>query len=165
MSPETMILPGETSSVPAARRFVERTLEGWSLDPLAWAAALLISELTANACLHARTQLAVTLTRTAEGDVRLEVRDGSAVVPRMRRYAEEATTGRGLRLVGELASQWGVEQVAGGKVVWAVLATDHEGSRADRDDEPVDADLGVDELLAMFPDESGPAAPRARCAA
>lgn len=162
MPPATIVLPGETSSVPSARHFVEQTLGRWGLDGLAWSAALLVSELAANACLHARTQLVVTLSRTLDG-VRLEVRDGSSVVPRMRRYAEEATTGRGLRLVGDLARRWGVEQVAGGKVVWAELAADGTAGRIPDDEQP--DDRGADELLAMFPDDTGEPEPRARSAA
>lgn len=150
MPPETIVLPGETSSVPSARRFVQTTLAQWELDELAWTGALLVSELAANACLHAGTGLAVTLSRTSDG-VRLEVRDGSPVVPRMRRHDELATTGRGMRLVGDLAQRWGVEEVAGGKVVWAELVSGTSGRREDAEhDEAAD----VEQLLAAFGDDA-----------
>lgn len=162
MPPATLVLPGETSSVPSARRFVEQTLRRWGLDNLAWSAALLVSELATNACLHARTQLVVTLSRTLDG-VRLEVQDGSSVVPRMRRYAEEATTGRGLRLIADLARRWGVDQVVGGKVVWAELAADDKAGRTPDDEQQDGPD--VDELLAMFPDDTDEPKTIARSAA
>lgn len=161
MQPAFIDLPGETSSVPPARRFVEQTLAEWDLDELAWTAALLVSELAANACLHAGTRLTITLSRTATGGVRLEVRDGSLVLPRMRRPTEQSTTGRGLRLVGDLAQRWGVEQLAGGKVVWAELTAGGDGGRGTSDDE-ADADLGVEQLLALFPDEPDVAEPTSR---
>lgn len=151
MLPVSLDLPGETASVPPARRFVEQTLTQWGLDELAWAAALLVSELAANACLHARTRLSITLTRTSSGGVRLEVRDGSLAVPRMRRYDDQSTTGRGLRLVGDLAQSWGVEQLAGGKVVWAELGVGSDDVRTGIED------LDADQLLALFPDEPIPA--------
>jgi anti-sigma regulatory factor (Ser/Thr protein kinase) len=160
MQPASIDLPGETSSVPPARRFVEQTLAEWDLDELAWTATLLVSELAANACLHAGTRLTITLNRTATRGVRLEVRDDSLVLPRMRRHTEQSTTGRGLRLVGDLAQRWGVDQLAGGKVVWAELTAGGDAGRGTPDE--ADADLGVEQLLTLFPDEPDVAEPRSR---
>lgn len=150
-----MTLPGRASSVPPARRFVERTLEEWGLAGATWTAALLVSELAANAALHAGTDFTVVVERTDDA-VRLEVHDGSSVVPRQRRHSSEATTGRGLVLVADLADDWGVEQGVAGKVVWVELST----ARTETSDPPEDVD--VDALLAAFSDEADApgAAPR-----
>ena len=146
--------------MPPARRFVERALADWDLGGAAWTAALLVSELAANAALHAGTPFTVVLERTGEG-VRLEVHDGSSSVPRQRRHSREATTGRGLHLVADLADAWGVLATPTGKVVWAELNATGSGL----DDGEVDVD--VDALLAAFADdvpESGGRSPLALAA-
>ena len=119
-------LPGEPSSVPAARRAVAGQLRAWGLDPMVEPVSLAVSELATNAVLHAGGGLRVTLSRVSEG-VRLEVGDGSARTPQQRRPTELSGTGRGLHLVNMLAADWGVESASGtGKVVWAVFAVaDH----------------------------------------
>lgn len=140
---------GAASSVPHARHAVERALQDWGLDELCWTAALLVSELAANVTLHAHTAFTVVLERLPGGGARLEVRDASVRLPRPRRFGEQATTGRGLRLVEDLSVSWGVDLTEGGKAVWAVLAA--VPSRASSDADPhVDADL--DALLLAFPD-------------
>lgn len=147
MSRLEVTLPGRASSVPPARRFVERTLEEWGLAGATWTAALLVTELAANAALHAGTDFTVAVERTGDA-VRLEVHDGSPVVPRQRRHSSEATTGRGLLLVADLADEWGVEQSGAGKVVWVELSTARTEAPGPPDD------LDVDALLAAFGDDA-----------
>ena len=106
----------DPSSVRDARRFVVTTLIGWGLDHLD-DAALLTSELAANAVIHARTSYAIAVSRS-EGRVRIGVRDGSASGARRCRYGATAATGRGIGMVADLSDSWGVEQVDGGKRVW-----------------------------------------------
>lgn len=150
-------LPAEAGSVPTARHFVESILTSWGLPEQGWAAALLISELSANCTLHARTAFTVGVEVT-EDEVRLHVSDGSLRAPAVRDYGTSATTGRGLRLVDELSSGWGVDLHDDGKTVWAVLRLDEEGTGGSLDD----ADEDLDALLAAF-GEADPAtdAPRA----
>ena len=105
------------ASAAHARLFVERTLGGWGCDGLVDAARLLVSELVTNAVLHARTDLELVVRLVARG-VRVEVSDGSPAAPVVRHYEDEAMTGRGLALVEELASTWGVDDHTGGKAVW-----------------------------------------------
>jgi hypothetical protein len=51
--------------------------------------------------------------------VRIEVRDGSRLPPRVHAFSPTAATGRGLRLLENLAVRWGVEPASDvGKVVW-----------------------------------------------
>jgi anti-sigma regulatory factor (Ser/Thr protein kinase) len=133
-------LPGATSSVPTARRFAESVLVAWGQAELGWSAALCISELAGNCALHARTEFRVRV--HLEGDVvRLEVSDGSLRVPAQRAYGTDATTGRGLRLIQEYASSWGVEMTATGKTVWVVLkaASPHRGDVDEDAEAPTDA--------------------------
>lgn len=147
-----MTLPGVAGSVPPARRFVERTLAEWEVEHASWTAALLVSELAANAALHAGTDFTVVVERRGDR-LRLEVRDGAARLPRVRHHSDEATTGRGLRLVQDLALAWGVQPLPSGKAVWVELST-----VADSLDDGADAD--VEALLAAFGDDpAGPGLP------
>lgn len=144
-------LPGSTSSVPAARRFVESIVTAWGHPDLGWSAALVVSELAANAALHARTPFTVTVDSREDGTVRVEVSDGSRRLPQQRTYGDQATTGRGLRLVEDIAASWGVIDRDGGKTVWVVL---DESSFATVTDDAEDADL--DELLLTYGDHPAP---------
>lgn len=144
-----LTLPGHASSVPAARRFVETLLGSWGHPEVGWSAAMCTSELAANCALHARTDFSVRLTLES-GGVRLEVSDGSSRVPQQRTYDTAATTGRGLRLLDEYASDWGVEPDDAGKTVWVVieLAEGMPGRRNDGED------VSVEALMAAFDDGS-----------
>jgi len=143
-------LPGAASSVPIARHFVEAVLSSWGQPELAWTATLVVSELSANCALHARTEFTVRVSLEADRSVRLEVSDGSLRLPRQRSFGLESTTGRGLRLVDELATEWGVETGATGKTLWVRLAQPQEHAL------PEDAeDVDVDALLATFGDDDG----------
>jgi hypothetical protein len=110
-------LPPTTDSVPAARRFVRSRLSDADID--VDTAILLVSEVVTNAVLHART--ALTLTVENLGAVaHIEVRDGSPVLPRVHAFSTTSATGRGLRLLEQLAMRWGFDQEpsTGGKTVW-----------------------------------------------
>jgi len=144
-------LPGSTSSVPAARRFVESIVTAWGHPDLGWSAALVVSELAGNAALHARTPFTVTVDSGADNTVRVEVSDGSRRLPQQRAYGPQATTGRGLRLVEDIAASWGVMDRDGGKTVWVVL---DESSFATATDDAEDAD--ADELLSTYGDNPAP---------
>jgi anti-sigma regulatory factor (Ser/Thr protein kinase) len=86
------------------------------------AVAVLANELVSNAVVHARTDVLLRL--ELRGDLlHIAVRDGS---PRLLRLVAapdpQAQGGRGLWLVEQLASGWGVNRhPAGGKVVWCTL--------------------------------------------
>jgi hypothetical protein len=86
-------------------------------------AALLTSELVTNAVLHASTPLSVTL-HFLSGRIRVDVADGSPVIPAVKEYGPDAATGRGLTLFNTLSSDWGVHPVPGGKIVWFELPVD-----------------------------------------
>ena len=133
-------LPGATSSVPTARHFVESILTAWGHPEHGWTAALLISELSANCALHARTDFTVRVELVGD-QVRLAVTDGSRRAPAVRNYGTEATTGRGLRMVGQLSTEWGVELHDDGKTVWALIrgGTDSDGDRGETEVPDLDA--------------------------
>lgn len=74
-----------------------------------------------NAVLHARSDVEVRLSSSA-AEVRVDVVDASLRPPELRTRDEGAMTGRGLALVAELSSKWGVEATEQGKTVWFVVA-------------------------------------------
>jgi anti-sigma regulatory factor (Ser/Thr protein kinase) len=148
MSKAEVTLPAAVSSVPTARHFVESILSGWGLDDLSWPATLIVSELAANAALHARGEDFSIRIRSEIDCVRLEVTDSSLRLPQQRSYSADATTGRGLRLVDELAAEWGVSTTSTGKTVWVVLRASDAGLAGDED-------VDVDALLDAFSDDEG----------
>ena len=105
----------EPESAQAVRRFVEGTLAGDpSLDDILLAA----SEFAANVIRHARTPFTVRLI-SADDRVRVEVADGSSIVPAVEDLAESS---RGLRMIDAVSTQWGVDVTESGKTVWAEFA-------------------------------------------
>ena len=149
--PEASVtLAGEASSVPVARRFVTATLEEWGHAEAGWAAAQIVSELAGNCALHARTEFRVRLAQV-DGSVRLEVQDGSQARVQPRRYSDDATTGRGMRLVEDLGTDWGVDVHERGKTVWVHLRLTAPDDLLEDDEEVVD----VSALLASFDELDG----------
>ncbi|MGI8807763.1 MAG: ATP-binding protein [Acidimicrobiales bacterium] len=113
-------LPSTPASAGEARRFVESVLAGTDVEHLTYTATLLVSELVANAVLHTGTPLAVVVALD-EDRVRVEVHDGSALLPVRKHYSNLAGTGRGLMLVERMAEKWGAHPTADSKVVWFEL--------------------------------------------
>jgi anti-sigma regulatory factor (Ser/Thr protein kinase) len=127
-------LPPTTDSVPVARRFVRARLIHGDAD--VDTAKLLVSEVVTNAILHARTTVTITV-EVAGQVVRIAVRDGSPVQPRIHSFAATSATGRGLRLLDRLAKRWGVDAdpVTGGKIVWFEVGEPSEASWGDVSEE------------------------------
>jgi anti-sigma regulatory factor (Ser/Thr protein kinase) len=121
-----LTLPPTVESVGAGRHLVDAALSEWDLDDLAYTAALLTSEVLTNCVLHARTQMVLTLERAGPGSVCISVHDGSAVLPRRRRHARDATTGRGLALLDRLAQSWDVKADGDGKTLTFVVGGDND---------------------------------------
>ncbi|WP_371680956.1 ATP-binding protein [Streptomyces sp. NBC_01276] len=119
-----LVLAGAPGQVAKARDFTRRALREWELDGTETSedALLLVSELVANAALHAGGCQYLALSR---GDaVRVEVCDGSPELPRRRFGARPGVPGNhGLRIVDRLCDRWGSEAHAPGKVVWAEIGT------------------------------------------
>jgi anti-sigma regulatory factor (Ser/Thr protein kinase) len=118
----------DATAAARARRALAAEVVAAGFPALADDAALLVSELVANAVLHARTDVEVRLVVGPDG-VRVEVLDGSPVLPLPGALAATAMSGRGLLLVEGLAPRWGVEAREGGKAVWFELGGDVPGGR------------------------------------
>lgn len=115
-----------TMTAPAAARlYVRDVLQYWQLalsgPDVIDQAELLADELVTNAVLHARTALRLRL--ELRGDLlHIAVHDASPRLLRLVPADPDAESGRGLRLVEQLATAWGVHPGRDtGKVVWCTL--------------------------------------------
>lgn len=116
--------PPDPRSARAVRQFVTGAFsEAPQLDDI----VLTASELAANVIRHAHTPFTVQL-KLHENLVRLEISDGSSIVPAVEDLSESQ---RGLRLVDAASDSWGIEGSHNGKTIWAEF---HTGS------DPLDTD-------------------------
>lgn len=119
----TVSLPANPASAARARDFVCAHLMVHGLPLLVDDLRLVTSELTTNAMQHARTPFSLTLAREGHSVV-LSVQDGSSGLPRLGRAGTAELRGRGLALVDQLSSGWGVVvEPDTSKVVWARFDT------------------------------------------
>lgn len=111
------IRPATPRTVPRARRKPAEALDGWGLKDIAGTAALVLSELVANAVTHSHAGGHLVQTRFIRTDrgVRLEVHDASRALPIEQRARDDAEEGRGLALVEALdrARVLGLRQPSG----------------------------------------------------
>ena len=126
-----LLLPLESTSPAAARRFAERSgCREHGLDTLD-DALLLISELVTNSVLHGGPPIVLAVDCDGSG-LHVRVRDGSPTPPTPRAAEDGAESGRGMSLVDLLSTTWGVDPVpeeeGSGKEVWFELqAVVHPG--------------------------------------
>jgi hypothetical protein len=108
-------------SVRAARHFAAGLLDrGPGGAAQATDAAIVVTELAANAVLHARSGFTLTISRSAPA-VRIAVRDNRPLPPGSDGVPFDVRTGHGLSVVSQLAIGWAVERLPDGKVVWVDL--------------------------------------------
>ncbi|GAA1021454.1 hypothetical protein Aple_073740 [Acrocarpospora pleiomorpha] len=131
-------LPGNTGAASSARKFIHNLVAGWANDRLD-DALLLTTELVSNAILHSDSgrdpdgRITVEVFNV-DGFIQVQVIDqGSArSVPYVVADPEQRCSGFGLRLVEEIASEWGHAYVLeGSRAVWFDLAP------------PPESDLGM----------------------
>jgi len=120
-------LPGIPASVPVARWHVRDALGSHELGEFAEDAAIITSELVANAVQHACRNGAATIevTLTSAGNrtaVTVMVSDSCSQGPVKRETLADDAQGRGLQIVEALSVHWGWRCEDGGKAVFAVLA-------------------------------------------
>ena len=135
-SSSTMAVPHGPESVRTARQRLREDLgEHLVPEPVIDDAVLILSELLSNACRHARPldreqpvaqereEVLVGWELHSDGLLTVEVTDGGGPTrPRRGNPSLTSKGGRGLGIVCQLASDWGVRDNAPGEVtVWAVL--------------------------------------------
>ncbi len=112
-------LPRDERCAAAARRFVAQQLFGEVAGEVLSNAMLVASELATNAYRHGKGRIELRVARTGER-IRIEVADdGVGVLVEPRTEPGDVTGGWGLRVVEELASDWGASGTTTN--VWAEL--------------------------------------------
>jgi anti-sigma regulatory factor (Ser/Thr protein kinase) len=115
---ECLILAAEVRSPKRAREWVS-TRCGTNPDTI-FVAELLVSELVSNAVVHAKSSMVLSLERGA-ARLHVEVEDHGGGQPHFFRRGGgrlDRISGRGLQIVSNLASSWGVRTTTEGKAVW-----------------------------------------------
>ena len=119
------ILPVTPGAARLARTTTQVACSSWAVPEVCEVAVLAVSELVGNAVRHngdgARGTLTLRLSMTARR-LRLEVVDSSAGRPTVKRPPADAEGGRGLWLISELSTRWGVEPAPPGKCIWVEVA-------------------------------------------
>ncbi|WP_172639215.1 ATP-binding protein [Streptomyces tailanensis] len=102
------------------RKLARRALNDWGLAADAETAALVMSELAANAVRHARgPKINMTVHRPQTGLVSVSVIDRSPEAPpQPGTPGTDAESGRGLLLVAAVSLRWGWEHMGTGKQPW-----------------------------------------------
>jgi anti-sigma regulatory factor (Ser/Thr protein kinase) len=116
----TLRLPPEPASATRARRVTRTHLAPVCPDDALDVAGLVVTELVSNAVLHAQTEMFLVVD-VVPGRIELRVQDGSSDDPERKQLDPGASSGRGLAIVEELATTWGVDHDRGLKVVWASI--------------------------------------------
>jgi anti-sigma regulatory factor (Ser/Thr protein kinase) len=117
-------VPDRPDSIPAARAFLTRLLDGWGIeDSVIEDAALLASELMSNAVKHGAGVVDLKV-EADDGLLRVGVHDGGDKVPVVVNEAgPDSPGGRGLWIVQSVAHNWGSDTSGDepGKTVWFEL--------------------------------------------
>lgn len=118
-----MLVRHSAASVAAVRRSIAADLADNGVDEdSVHDVTLVASELVGNAVRHTDLapdeELGISWTLTPT-EVVVSVADGSDGEPRLRIVGADEPSGRGLAIVDQLSSKWGVEHLQRGKRVWA----------------------------------------------
>jgi anti-sigma regulatory factor (Ser/Thr protein kinase) len=113
-----LVVPSAPRSVALVRRYAVDACAAFGWADAADTVALLVSELATNAVLHAYAPHIHVRVLDHGPRLRVEVFDGSPVLPVPRRARASAEDGRGLALVEALATRWGVDVASDGKTTW-----------------------------------------------
>ncbi|MFF4179889.1 ATP-binding protein [Streptomyces sp. NPDC001750] len=127
------VLAGTEREVPLARRMVVDRVRTWGVpmdEEAADSIRLVASELITNAVMHGAGPVTVALYHRP-GRLVIDVFDGNPSAPQMSCAQPDDESGRGLALVGLLASRCAWEPSGRGKRVWAEVELPVEAS-ADR---------------------------------
>lgn len=114
-------VPDRLDSIPAARAFLTRLLDGWGIpDEVIDDASLLASELMSNAVRHAGGVVDLQI-EADDGLLHVGVHDNSNGTPTVNEAGPTSSGGRGMWIVQSVAHDWGADPDGSGKTVWFEL--------------------------------------------
>jgi anti-sigma regulatory factor (Ser/Thr protein kinase) len=117
-----LILSQDLSYVRRARAFIREHCDLLGFDSEACDAAILLtSEAVTNAFIHGRSEARIRIS-TSAGRLHVEVADDNSRHPQRLDQDADALDGRGMAIVQQLASRWGVRDDPYGKTVWFEVA-------------------------------------------
>lgn len=121
---QSVILRPEFASAGAARRLLRQVLADTGRQAWTDAAELAVTEVVANAVLHAHTPIEMAIEVRPEA-LHVAVRDSNPELPAAVDCTVDATTGRGMGLVSALTQRCGVNSLGDeGKVVWFTVGAE-----------------------------------------
>lgn len=117
-------LPAEPTTPRTARKLISQLIDGTPSPTFLDAALLMTSEIVSNAArLGGECEMSAWFIPD-ESSLRVEVTDSSPTMPHLLAPRQpEDVTGRGLQIVDELSTQWGVTPLDEGKSVWFELSS------------------------------------------
>lgn len=117
---QSFVIHNTPAAPSVARRHIGRALSS-SPPEIVDVVALMVSELATNCVRYVDTDFTMSIEQTPHS-VRIDIVDGRDGGVTMQRPGPEQPTGRGLRIVDELADKWGVDAIeTGGKSIWFTL--------------------------------------------
>jgi len=132
--PLRLSLASGPAAAAEARSHVRAAIEAWGVPVDPYVAALLTSELVANAIRYEAGETVKLFVTCSCGHLRVYVHDTSRSWPVRIDAPVDAEGGRGLMLVASLSTDWGYYRTPAGKAVYFTLAL--EADRETSDDRP-----------------------------
>ena len=125
-----------------ARSHIRAAIDAWGVPVDPYVAALLTSELVANAIRHEAGETVKLFVSCSCGHLRVYVHDTSRSWPFPIEAPVDAEAGRGLMLVASLSSDWGYYRTPAGKAVYFTLALETDPQAGGE----IDPQRGPDDL-------------------
>ena len=121
MEPRAAATYSPTLDAPSnARKFVRDSLCAWGLESMVDEVQVVVSELVANAVVHAGFEPVIMRLQVEGPRLRVEVSDGNGrALPQLE--PPKTTGARGLHLVDAYTSAWGFEPAGDRKTVWCEI--------------------------------------------
>jgi len=129
--PLRLSLAAGPAAAAEARSHVRAAIDAWGVPVDPYVAALLTSELVANAIRYEAGETVKLFVTCSCGHLRVYVHDTSRSWPVQIEAPVDAEAGRGLMLVASLSTDWGYYRTPAGKAVYFTLALETDDEHND----------------------------------
>jgi len=117
-SPAEIVLPLDVEAAARSREFLRDAICAPHHATALEDAELLVSELVTNGIRYAAPPIVLRIECENQDSLRILVRDGSPLMPRLNHAEPEDERGRGMYLVDYISDEWGAERTPDGKETW-----------------------------------------------